>query len=70
MPIKGFLNLEQKQYLQQILKQRVDSEIREGVLILLLINDSRTQEEIAALIGCSQCTVAYWYVHEPDKIEI
>jgi transposase len=52
------------------LKQSVHSEIRERVLILLLMNDGRTQEEIAAVIGCSQRTVAYWCVHgDPDKIE-
>lgn len=70
MPAKGFLNLEQKQRLQQLLKESIRSEIRERVLILLLMNDGRTQEEIAALIGCSQRTVAYWCVHgDPDKIE-
>ena len=66
----GFLSLEQKQHLQQLLKQSDRSEMRERVLILLLMNDGRTQEEIAALIGCSRRTVAYWCVHgDPDTIE-
>ena len=70
MPAIGFLKLEQKQHLQQLLKQSDRSEMRERVLILLLMNDGRTQEEIAALIGCSRRTVAYWCVHgDPDTIE-
>jgi transposase len=44
--------------------------MRERVLILLLMNEGRTQEEIAELIGCAQRTVAYWCVHgDPDNIE-
>lgn len=44
--------------------------MRERVLILLLMNHGRTQEEIASLIGCSRRTVAYWCVHrDPDTIE-
>ncbi len=70
MPAKDFLNLEQKQRLQQFLKQSDRCEIRERVLILLLMNDGRTQEEIASLIGCSHRTVAHWCVHgDPDTIE-
>jgi transposase len=70
MPAKGFLSVEQKQQLQNLLKQSDCCEIRERVLILLLMNEGRTQTEIAELIGCSQRTVAYWCVHgDPDKIE-
>lgn len=70
MPAKGFLSLEQKQRLQKLLKQSDRFEMRERVLILLLMNEGRTQEEIAGLIGCSQRTVAYWCMHgDPDKIE-
>ena len=70
MPGKGFLSLEQKQHLQKLLKQSDRYEMRERVLILLLMNEGRTQQEIAELIGCARRTVAYWCVHEdPDKIE-
>lgn len=70
MPAKGFLSLEQKQRLQQLLKQSDRSEMRERVLILLLMDDGKTQEEIASLIGCSRRSVAYWCVHgDPDTIE-
>ncbi len=41
MPAIGFLSLEQKQHLQQLLKQSERSEMRERVLILLLMNDGR-----------------------------
>lgn len=70
MPAKGFLSSEQKQHLQKLLKQSDRCEMRERVLILLLMNEGRTQEEIAELIGCARRTVAYWCVHgDPDKIE-
>ncbi len=70
MPVKDFFRWEQKQRLQQFLKQSDYSEIRERVLILLLMNDGRTQKEIALLIGCSVRSVAYWCRHgDPDKIE-
>lgn len=70
MPAKGFLSLEQKQHLQNLLKQSDRCEMRERVLILLLMNDERRQTEIAELIGCLRRTVAYWCVHgNPDKIE-
>ncbi len=70
MPAKGFLSLEKKQHLQKILKQNPKAEIRERALIFLLMNDGKTQEEIARIIGCSRRTVAHWCVHgDPDKIE-
>lgn len=70
MPAKGFLRIEQKQCLQELMKTSVRPELRERVLILLLMNDGKTQEEIAAFVGCSQRAVAYWCVHgDPDNIE-
>lgn len=70
MPAKDFLSLEQKQRLKQLLKQSARAEMRERVLILLLMNDGKTQSEIASLIGCSRRTVAHWYKYgDPDKIE-
>jgi transposase len=70
MPIKNFLSQEQKQSLQQALRESEQPELRERVLMLLLMNEGKTYEQIASFIGCSQRTVAYWCVHgDPDKIE-
>ena len=33
----------------------------EKILILLLLNDVKTQQEIAKFIGCSTNRVCYWY---------
>lgn len=70
MPAKEFLSLEQKQRLQQALKKSDSPELRERVLMLLLMNDGKNHQEIAAFIGCSRRTVAYWCVHgNPDNLE-
>ena len=53
MPAKNHLNSEQVKKLQQSLKQEKNGEIRERILILLLLNDEKTQKEIAKFIGCS-----------------
>ena len=47
MPAKNYLKKEQKQKLQEGLKQEENKEIRERILILLLLNDGKTQKEIA-----------------------
>lgn len=70
MPVKNFLSQEQKQSLQQALRESEQPELRERVLMLLLMNEGKTYEQIANFIGCSQRTVAYWCVHgDPEKIE-
>src|SRR5919202_641986 len=53
MPAKNHLNSEQVKKLQQALKQEENGAIRERILILLLLNDGKTQKEIAKFIGCS-----------------
>ena len=53
MPAKGFLKKEQKEKLQKLLKEEEHPEIRERVLLLLLLNDGKTQAEIADFLGCS-----------------
>jgi transposase len=63
MPVKNFLSQEQKQRLQQALREEERPELRERVLMLLLMNEGKTYEQIARFIGCSQRTVAYWCVH-------
>jgi DNA-directed RNA polymerase specialized sigma24 family protein len=58
MPVKNFLSQEQKQRLQQALREEDRPELRERVLMLLLMNEGKTYEKIAGFIGCSQRTVA------------
>ena len=70
MPVKNFLSQEQKQNLQQALRESEQPELRERVLMLLLMNEGKTYEQIASFLGCSQRTVAYWCVHgAPDNLE-
>ena len=70
MPAKRFLRKEQKEKLQKNLKEHEHPEIRERILILLLLNDSKTQLEIANFVGCSLRKVAYWTVHgDPENLD-
>lgn len=70
MPAKGYLNKEQKEKLQKALKQEEHPDIRERILILLLLNDGKVQAEIANFIGCSYQKVSYWCIHgDPDNLE-
>jgi len=70
MPAKNHLTLEQKEKLQKALKREENGEIRERILILLLLNDGKTQQKIAEFVGCSKNTVCYWCVHgNPDNLE-
>jgi transposase len=70
MPAKNFLTSERKEELQKVLKEHEHPDIRERVLIFLLLNDGNTQKHIAELIGCSLSKVAYWCVHgDPDNLE-
>jgi transposase len=70
MPAKNFLNSETKEKLQKALKEHEYPDIRERVLIFLLLNDGNTQKRIAELIGCSLSKVAYWCVHgDPDNLD-
>lgn len=70
MPVKNFLSQEQKQRLQKALRESEQRELRERVLMLLLMNEGKTYEQIGTFIGCSQRTVAYWGVHgNPDNLE-
>ncbi|WP_159294960.1 IS630 family transposase, partial [Microcystis aeruginosa] len=70
MPAKDFLDLEEKKNLQKALKEEERAEVRERILMFLLLNDGKTQREIAEFIGCSLKTVAHWCVHgDPNNIE-
>lgn len=70
MPIKGFLNQEQKKQLQTVVRFNKGLRLREHALILLLQNDGKTYQEIVDFIGCSYRTVAYWCMHgDPDNLD-
>jgi transposase len=70
MPAKNFLNSDTKEKLQRILKEHEHPDIRERVLIFLLLNDGNTRHNIAELIGCSLRKVAYWVVHgDPENLD-
>lgn len=70
MPAKNYLKPEQKEKLQKALKEEENAEIRERILILLLLNDGKTQAEIADFLGCGLKKVSYWCVHgDPENLE-
>lgn len=70
MPAKNYLKSEEKNKLQKALREEVNSEIRERIIIFLLLNDGKTQAEIADFIGCSLKKVSYWCVHgDPGNLE-
>jgi len=60
MPAKNPLNREQIEKLQKALKKEENGDIREIILILLLLNDGKTQNKIAEFVGCSVNKVSYW----------
>ncbi|MEO1004774.1 MAG: IS630 family transposase, partial [Cyanobacteria bacterium J06638_38] len=47
MPAKNYLTSKQKEKLQKSLKREENGDIRERILILLLLNDGKTQQKIA-----------------------
>jgi len=70
MPAKDFLKSEQKEKLQKALKTEANGDIRERILMLLLLNDGKTQQEIGNFLGCSKNKVSYWCVHgDPDNLQ-
>lgn len=70
MPAKNYLQKEQKEKLQKTLKEEENADIRERILILLLLNDGKSQANIAEFIGCSLKKVSYWCVHgDPENLE-
>jgi transposase len=70
MPVKNYLKLEQKEMLQKALKEEENPDIRERILILLLLNDGKTQADIADFIGCGLNKVNYWCIHgDPENME-
>ena len=70
MPAKNHLNPKQIEKLQKALREEQKASIRERVLILLLLNDGKTQSNIAEFLGCSINKVSYWCLKgDPDNLE-
>jgi len=70
MPAKGCLNQAEKEQLQQAMRKDESPLFRERCLMLLLMDDGKTYDQIAEFIGCSRRTVAYWCVRgEPGNLE-
>ncbi|ACK68968.1 conserved hypothetical protein [Gloeothece citriformis PCC 7424] len=70
MPAQNHLSSEQKEKLLKTLKESENPYIRERILILLLMNDGKTYQEISKFLEIAYSTVAYWAVHgEPDNLE-
>ena len=63
MSIQNYLTAAEKQELQRSLRFHEHPDIRERILILLLRNDGKTQQDIADFLGCSLRKVAYWCAH-------
>ena len=70
MPAKNHLNKEQKTRLLKFYKESENSQIRDRVMILLLLNDGKTYQEISNFLEISYPTVAYWVMHgDPNNLE-
>ncbi|MGH7998788.1 MAG: IS630 family transposase [Brasilonema sp.] len=70
MPAKGFITPGQQENLQKALRESDDKHLRERILMLLLMNDGKTYQQISDFLGCSYRSVAYWCVHgDPDNLE-
>jgi len=70
MQAKNHLKPEQLEKLQEALKKEENGDIRERILILLLLNDGKTQEKIGKFLGCSTNKVSYWCIQgDPDNLE-
>jgi transposase len=70
MPAKNHLSQEQKERLLKMLKEHENPYVREKILILLLMNDGKTYQEISNFLDIAYPTVAYWAVHgDPDNPE-
>jgi len=70
MPAKNHLNPKQIEKLQKALREDQKASIRERIMILLLLNDGKTQFNIAEFLGCSINKVSYWCLKEdPDNLE-
>ena len=70
MPAPNHLSPEQRQKLLTWLRESESPLVRDRILILLLMNDGKTYEEIGKFLGISYPTVAYWAMQgDPDNQE-
>ena len=70
MPAKGYLRRSQRKNLLTFLKKSSSPQLTQRILILLLMDDGKTYQEISNFLGCGYRTVAYWCVHgDPDNLE-
>ena len=70
MPARNHLNSQQIEKLQKALREEEMANIRERILILLLLNDGKTPSKIADFLGCSLNKVSYWCLKgDPDNLE-
>lgn len=70
MRIENYLTAEEEQELQQSLKFHEYPGVRERILMFLLRNDGKTQQEIADFLGGSLGKVAYWCAYgDPKKLD-
>ena len=70
MPAKDFLQPRQKEQLQKAFRESNSPHLREGAIILLLLNARKSSREITDLLGCSYRTVAYWSIQgDPNNLE-
>ena len=70
MPAQNHLSPLQREKLLKMLKEHENPYVREKILILLLMNDGKTYQEISNFLGIAYSTVAYWAVHgDPDNLE-
>ncbi len=70
MPAKNYLSLSEKGNLQEAIRREENAKLRERILMLLLLNEGKTYQEIADFLGCSHRRVAYWCFHgEPANLK-
>jgi transposase len=70
MPAANHLTPTQKENLQKGLRESGCRHFRERILMMLLMNDGKTYQEITNFLGCAYRSVAYWCVHgAPDNLE-
>jgi transposase len=70
MPAKGHFRRSQRENLVSFLKESNSPQLTQRILILLLMDDGKTYQEISDFLGCGYRTVAYWCVHgDPDNLE-
>jgi site-specific recombinase XerD len=69
MPAKNHLNPQQIEKLPKALKKEEKGNIRERIMILLLLNEGKTQSKISEFLAYSVNKVSYWCLKgDPDNL--